>query len=290
MLGALLALLGLAPLLVSAAWYLIEGHIAQFWQALVLSNFSRSYGSDKWARIYIFFREISVPLTLGVGGLMLRRLRGEFSRDEALIAGWLAVAIIAVLVFPTYYVFYALPVLAPLCVASAPTLHRARAAALPVLLFGLLMVWHSGEIDFHARALSRAESSRLVAYVKSETPDHRLLVWGYPSYLYVMTGSAPASILAFPPHLFDLLEQGASGLDEVAETRRILAQRPEAVVIQTGLLDGQRVVATDRLVDAYVRKCKRMKQFSTRDHFGPQTQIVYSGCAAADRSAPPRSS
>ena len=278
--AALLVLLGLLPMLAAAAWYALAGHFSEFWQAVVTSNFARTYdAANRAARLGSAWSSIQ-PLVLiaGIGLVSLRR-DGSFGVAGVVLTGWLVTAGLAIAAFPTVYSHYLLTLLPPLCVAGAGIYRHARwGAPLALGLSGVYLFW-SGELNFADRASSRAESDQLVAAVRQATPHHRLLIWGFPSYLYVLADAKPPSVLAFPPHLFDAHEAGSSGIDETAEVRRILAAQPEAVVVQRPLPSFPLNARTTSAVEAYVANCREARRFMLRDHKGPQTHVLYSDCA-----------
>jgi hypothetical protein len=284
--GVLLCLLGLLPILGAAAWYLAIGYFPEFWQALVTSNFDRTYppAEERFARTLIFVKYMAAPSLLAIWGWLLIRQRGEAGAETVFVFGWLITAVLAVLVFPTIYTHYLLPILPPICICAAGALHDVRKGLPLAVAISAAFVWSSGELNIAQRAESRAVSERLVSYVRQETPNHRLLVWGFPSYLYVLAGAKPPSVLAFPPHLFDAPEAGSSGHDEVAEVRKILAQRPDAIVVQEPLPAGPVNLRTTALVDAYLRSCRRVRTFTLFAHSGPQVQHVYSRCSVREQS------
>ncbi|HWK63485.1 MAG TPA: hypothetical protein VNS34_00990 [Rhizobiaceae bacterium] len=284
--GVLLCLLGLLPMLGATAWYWAAGYFPEFWQALVTSNFDRTYPptGERLGRILIFARYMAAPLLLAVWGWCSIKQRNEAGAAATFMLGWLITANLAVLVFPTIYTHYLLPILPPLCICAAGVFRDARKGLPLAVAISAAFIWSSGELNIVHRAESRAESERLVSYLQEETPNHRLLVWGFPSYLYVLVGAKPPSVLAFPPHLFDAPEAGSSGHDEVAEVRKILAQRPEAIVVQEPLPAGPVNLHTTALVDAYLRSCRRMRSFTLLDHSGPQMQRVYSRCSDPKQS------
>ena len=278
--AALLVLLGLLPLLAAAAWYALAGHFTEFWQAVVTSNFARTYdAANRAARLGSAWISIQ-PLVLiaGIGLVSLRR-DGSFGVAGVVLTGWLVTAGLAIAAFPTVYSHYLLTMLPPLCVASAGLYRHPRWGAPLGLALSGIYLFSSGELNFADRASSRAESDQLVAAVRQATPHHRLLVWGFPSYLYVLADAKPPSVLAFPPHLFDAHEAGSSGIDETAEVRRILAAQPEAVVVQRPLPSFPRNARTTSAVEAYVANCREARRFMLRDHKGPQTHVLYSDCA-----------
>ena len=278
--AALLALLGLLPMLAAAAWYALAGHSAEFWQAVVTSNFARSYdAANRAARLWAAWLSIQPLALIAVCGLISLRRDGQFGTAAKVVTGWFIAAALAIAAFPTVYSHYLLTMLPPLCVAAAGLYRHPRwGAPLALVLSGVYLV-SSGEVNFAERARSRAESTRLVAAVRQATPHHRLLVWGFPSYLYVLADAKPPSVLAFPPHLFDANEIGSSGIDETAEVSRILAARPEAVVVQRPFPSSPLNPRTTAMVEGYVAHCHVTRRFVMRDHKGPQTHILYSECA-----------
>ena len=278
--AAVLALLGMLPMLVAAGWYAWAGHFAEFWQAVVASNFARTYDSaHRAARIGAAWVSIQPLALVAVCGLVSLHRDGRLSGKAIVVGVWLGIAVLAIMAFPTIYSHYLLTMLAPLCVAAAGLYRHARWGAPLALALGGMYLVSSGELDFAERARSRAESARLVEAVRLATPHHRLLVWGFPSYLYVLAEAKPPSVLAFPPHLFDGFEAGSSGRDEVAEVRRILAARPEAVVVQQPLPSFPVNARTSAMVDAYVARCRVVRRFALRDHKGVQQQALYTACA-----------
>ena len=278
--AALLALLGLLPMLAAAGWYALAGHFAEFWQALVTSNFARTYDSaNRAARLGSAWLSIQPLVLIAVCGLVSLRRDGKFGVAGIVVTGWLITAGLEIGAFPTIYSHYLLTMLAPLCVAGAGIYRHARWGAPLALGLSGVYLFSSGELNFAERASSRAESARLVDAVRQATPHHRLLVWGFPSYLYVLADAKPPSVLAFPPHLFDAHEAGSSGIDEIHEVRRILAARPEAVVVQRPLPSSPLNVRTIAMVEAYVATCQVARRFMLRDHKGRQTHILYSDCA-----------
>ena len=278
--AALLALLGLMPMLAAAAWYVLAGHFAEFWQAVVSSNFARSYdAANRTARLASAWVSIQPLVLIAAVGLVSLRRDGNFGMAAIVVTGWLITSGFAIAAFPTVYSHYLLTMLPPLCVAGAGLYRHPRwGAPLALALSGVYLL-SSGELNFADRARSRAESAQLVTAVRQATPHHRLLVWGFPSYLYVLADAKPPSVLAFPPHLFDAHEAGSSGIDETAEVRRILATQPEAVVVQRPLPSSPLNARTTAMVEAYVANCRAARRFVLRDHKGPQTHIMYSECA-----------
>lgn len=279
----LLSFTGALPLLAVAMWYWGTGHFAVLWQSLVLSNTTRLFdtGAGMVAR-YAILAQLLAPIGLfAVLGVRAMRPLREAPKPYFLALGWLAAASAALLSYPGLYLHYALPLLLPLCLVSAPFFARRDIGLAAFGLLSAATLIHAGAFNFAERARSRAASAQIVEYLRRETPQHRLLVLNSSPWLYREVHSVPPpTALLFPPHLYDGAEAGASGLDTSAELRRVLDWRPEAVVIQVPLPAQPLNQATVAMVDTYVHRCKRLRQFTLHDHNGPQVQAVYTDCAA----------
>jgi hypothetical protein len=279
----LLALAGALPMLAAGAWYWHIGHFADLWQALVLSNAGRLYDSPvgmltRYATMLQLLAPILLFAALGAAAMgPVRNWPGIY----AISVGWLGVAAVGMVAYPGLFLHYALPLIAPLCLVAAPFLARRDLGLRGLALLAGAMLVHAGAFDFAARARSREASAQLVTYLGKEAPQHRVMAWNLSPWLLELTGSHPPTSLLFAPHLFDGAEAASSGRDTAAEVRRVLAWRPEAVVVQEPLPARPLNMATVVLVDTYVRQCRKLRRFTLYDHNGPQVQAVYTGCASA---------
>lgn len=280
--AAILALAGALPMLVIAAWYWHVGHFDALAGALVESNFSRSYDTlqERLLRLAALLGQMGFPLAFAAlavipaGGWRTASLPVRFHLL------WFAVAFLAVAAFPNIYAHYALPMMAPLCVLCAGFFeHRRGIAGLALGALVVVNLFYAGTFNLPERVHARAAMAQFEQWVHGETPERRLLVWGSPSFLYARIGALPPSPLAFPRHLFDGAEAGASGFDEVAVLRRFLATRPETVVVQDDLLASPLNQPNIDQVQVYLRTCGVSRRFTIYDHMGPMPQTVYSRCA-----------
>ena len=277
--GVALALMAALPLLAVAATYAAAGHFAALWQALVTSNLARGYmpAAERWHRLPTVLALLALPLGFAALGAAALARRGD--REALLIVlGWAIAAGGAILVFPNIVNHYLLTALPPLCVLATGVYRRGALGLAALAGLALTVMPASAALRWQDRAASRRESAALVAYARAVTPDRRLLVWGFPSYLYVLLDAPPPRPLAFPPHLFDAGENRAAGRDQASETRRILATRPQTVIVQQPLPVSPLNLESTALVSAYVARCRARRPFMLRDEFGPERQIVYSGC------------
>ncbi|EJL29028.1 hypothetical protein [Novosphingobium sp. AP12] len=277
--AGILALAGLLPMLSAGLFYWADGHFSELWQAMVTSNFARSYADPaiRLKRVFTMAGMLAIPLLFaGIGLHAQRGARGERAAVSRLVALWALVALALVFAFPSIYVHYAQSALPPLAILCAGYFaHRRPIWPGLVAVVGLSLVL-AGTFHLHDRWRARPAAAALVEYVRAVTPEKRLLVWGMPSYLYAKIGADPVSPLAFAPHLYEAREW--TGIDQVAEVRRILAARPETVLAQAPLPSSPLNAAAVRMVEDYTRGCRRSRRFTTYDHNGPQDQVVYSRC------------
>ncbi len=222
------ALLGLAPTLAAIAWYHALGPevFARFW----FSNFAsvtlrRGYPAAKIvARLAGTGAQLSPFLVCAVLGW---RWRPDERRSEAAVAfGWLAAALVGYAMIGAFFDHYALPLLVPLAIVAAPALGRSPAALLGgALAAAALFAFHwSSEPD--DRVSARAAADVMAAHARQGCP----YVFAGDSILYHLSGTCVPTAYAFPSTLAYEAEQGATGIDEAKEVRRIMGTRPPVVV------------------------------------------------------------
>jgi hypothetical protein len=280
--GAFLAIAGALPILLVTLWYWRIGHFAELWQALVTSNFNRIYDSPlgRLQRVLALSGLLGLPLLFAIVGYRCAGAEGTGRRPLGLLALWAIAATGAVAIYPNIYLHYALTLVAPLCVLGAAFFDRPQIGTAGFVALVTVNLALSDSFDIEARQHARAAASQLVSYVRQETPGGDLLVWGAPSYLYAEIGTRPPSRLALPAHFYEGAEAGASGIDEVAELRRILATGPQTVVVQESNPPSPPNTANILQVQEYVRHCRRVRRFTIYDRHGKQAQAVYSACKA----------
>lgn len=282
---ALLAGIAVLPWALTYAWYARAGHVPELYQALIGSNLHRQY--DSWigraTRMTILVGQIILPLAFGVLGA--RRLERETQRRDVLafVVLWAAAAFLSIAGFPIVYSHYVLPLLPALCILASGYFARGTAGALAFAGTISVALISGHTLDLPQRWKAHRDGAAVVAYVRAVTPHGKLLVWGIPSYLYSQLGVKPPSILAFPAHFYQGDESGVSGLDERAELRRILATRPETVVVQDPILARPLNAPNMAAVARYVRTCPQIRRMMLWDHNGEQPQVIYSRCRGFQR-------
>jgi len=222
------ALLGLAPTLAAIAWYKMVGPAAfdSFW----FSNFAsvalrRSYPAAKIAgRLAGTIAQLS-PFLLCA--LWSWRTEPAGRRPELTLAlGWLAAALIAFAMIGAFFDHYALPLLMPLAIVAAPALGRSRRALAASAVAAAILFAVHWEIEPDDRATAYAAARIMAAHAGQGCP----YVFAGDSVLYLLAHACVPTAYAFPSTLAYEAEQGATGIDEAAEVRRVLATRPPVVV------------------------------------------------------------
>jgi hypothetical protein len=236
----------IAPTLAAAGCYAASGHFDAWWFANVTSIAMRGPGlhAATVTRVWVLAALIlpmlvCVPLRRWIG---TPPTSGRERDDRRFLDGWMAIALLGVVLFGTWFNHYALPLCAPLGVVAAPLWTR-RAGRLWLLTliaasfgWGQRMLWHHqitrGDAQVLAHAAKAMAGSQGCAFVYD----------GYPAF-YDVTNSCLLTTHAFPAHLQARNEMGATGIDEVAEVRRIMALRPERVMVMGPAYDEENLAA-----------------------------------------------
>lgn len=224
--GAIWAALGIAPTAAVVASYYQRGP-ADF-QAFWFANFAsvalrKGYPAAKIAaRLAGTTTQLSPFIVCAIVGWRVRP-----QRTETLLAfGWLAAALVAFAMIGAFFDHYALPLMVPLTMIAAPVLGRGRAAAAgTAIVAAILFVFHlATEPDDRGSAYLVAQA--MAANEGGDCP----YVFAGDSILYHLAHACLPTAYAFPSTLAYEPEQGATGIDEAAEVRRIMARRPPVVV------------------------------------------------------------
>ncbi|MCY7339558.1 MAG: hypothetical protein LH465_06355 [Sphingomonas bacterium] len=158
----------------------------------------------------------------------LPRAGAPLSLDRRLLLGWIFAASVGYLFVPYFFDHYALPLLVPLSIAGASVYSRRRGY---VWLIGLTFLSIAfGHLFSFAKHAKRAATFNQLAEVTSrELHGGCLYVATGHTQLYTATGACRVTPFVFPDHLTTNAEVGATGVDSIAELRRIFAQRPAVV-------------------------------------------------------------
>lgn len=224
--AALWFALGLAPTGLIAAMYWAHGPAA--FHAFQFANFESiflraryAYPPDLIARRLLGTNALLLPLT--VCAALAWRQRDE---RRVLAFGWLGAAIAGYVVLGTFFDHYALPLVAPLALLAAVTFARHRRAMIAALALGLVLL----VVRTVIRHDDRAGAYRLAAVVAANSGNQCPYIFTGDAITYLLARTCLPTAYAFPSTLAYAPEQGASGIDEAAEVRRILAHRPPVIV------------------------------------------------------------
>ncbi|MCH2486199.1 MAG: hypothetical protein MK010_00430 [Erythrobacter sp.] len=269
---------GAMPTLSIAAYYWGAGYWTEFWQAMMLSNLSKSYDATN-SLFGATIMAILIAPVLALGFLSLRRApSSDFKR---FVQVWLAAALLGLLSVPNFHLHYALPLLVPLSLASAPILARPLAGSAGLVLVVTISFAIHSPFDF-ARTKRTIGAMESLARTIQEHDDGRfMLIFDGPPMLYHLAGHRSPTPLAFPPHLSHGAERNVSHLDTEAEIRRLLAQRPGAIVDVRDFKHRPPNLETAALVNAYVKaNCRLLKSRVVQDRTVDFTVRVHGECAS----------
>ncbi|USI71795.1 ArnT family glycosyltransferase [Sphingomonas morindae] len=236
----------LLPTAAAAAWYGAIGQGGAWYFANIASILARRPEAPAMVaeRIRVMLA-LMLPLVLAVP---LRRWTGARPTDAGASAalrfvdGWAASALLGVVLFGTWFNHYALPLFAPFAAAAAPLGRRTIGRVYLVLALAIGTVWGQRLLLRHQH--SRGDARVLAAATAAARgATGCLFVYdGYPAW-YDTTHSCLPTTRPFPAHLQALNEQGATGIDEVREVRRIMDARPSRVMTLTPRYAGENLAA-----------------------------------------------
>ena len=259
--GVALLWMGIAllPTLAVGAWYLHAGHFAAFFDANFVSIFKR--GSDGWQAPWRLVKEVAVltPFWLALfhGASLPGADPGRHPKSHLVLKVWGLAACTGFLLFGTWYDHYVAPLLVPLCVLAAPALARTGPGQ---KIWGRLLLGF-GAIAGLAVSLYQVKQhgdarqyGLMQAQIQREMHGGCLYIYeGELAFYRTVNACLPTSRI-FPNHLNTTIEAAAVGVDPTAEVRRIMASRPDVVVMRA---PGQNMhlpnLATRRSVEAALR-------------------------------------
>ena len=229
-------LAGLAPTLAIGTYYWFLGKEAfdAFWFANVTSIFLRAgYPADQLAMRLLGIVATLSPLIVSAAIAWGWRPRAD-RREEALIGfGWLAAAGGGFLLIGTFFDHYALPLVAPVTVIAARALGRSSRLLIATLALGLLL----NVVERGIKNNDGEGAYAVAALVKANSHGDCPYVFIGDTITYELAGTCLPTRYAFPNLLSYTTEQGATGIDEATEVRRILAARPPVIVTSTRRLE-----------------------------------------------------
>lgn len=224
----MLALAGALPTLAAAGCYWAMGPhaFAAFWFANVESILLRPpYPADQLAmRLLGIFAQLAPLIVTGL-------LPGpaQHGAERRLVRLWTLAALIGFGAIGTFFDHYALPLVAPFAIAAAPALGERRRLAAGITGFAVLLLGVRAALRPDDAAGARAVARVVALNSRGGCP----YVFIGDTITYHLAGACIPTAYAFPNLLAYTTEQGATGIDEAAEVRRILVRRPPVIVTST---------------------------------------------------------
>ncbi|WP_037493604.1 hypothetical protein [Sphingomonas sp. PAMC 26605] len=220
--------LGLAPTLAAIGFYWQLGPAA--FRAFCYDNF----GSIVARGHYSYPMELTLRRLAGISAQLLLlvlcaavAIRRDRARVEIRLAiAWACAAFVPFVLLGVFFDHYALPLLPPLLTLAAVTFGRHRRIALGIVAAGLTV--------FAVEAAIRPDDApgvrALAGVVKANSGNECPYVFIGDVIVYHLADACIPTAYAFPSTLAYAPEQAATGIDEAAEVRRILAHRPPVIV------------------------------------------------------------
>jgi len=242
--GLLWALVAALPTLIAWASYVAMGH-GEMW---VFSNFRSVF-----LRAPLPADAVLEELAGGLGSMLLlfvaaaiglwRRPRGNGAVLFALC--WLAAATLALVLIGTYSPHYWIPLVPPCAILAVPALQAMRRTAIGFAVVAL--VASQALVGFFIYSKGDARTVAHMVAAIGPVPNCLFVFDGFPA-LYQETKSCLPSRFLFPNMLNGSQLVGAIGVDPTAEVERIMAAKPDAVVLDEPRW-ALRNMATNAIVD-----------------------------------------
>lgn len=228
-----LAFAALIPTIAAGGYFFAVGH----WQDFFYANFQSILGRKASPMVELAGNAAILALILSpLLVLAFWRMTERFQPIHIFLRGWLIAALTALLLFGTWFDHYGLPVMLPAgCCAAAFFARHPRSHALALLVIVAL----AGQSLLVQKRFERgtAEQVRQIAAAVGHG-NGCLFVYSGPMIMYPLTDRCSQSKYVFPSHLHRRREDGATGVSQLVEVKRILRQAPEEIVI-VGAYQGE---------------------------------------------------
>ncbi|PKB25770.1 dolichyl-phosphate-mannose-protein mannosyltransferase [Novosphingobium kunmingense] len=251
---ALWIAVGAAPTLACAAWYSGAGYWSEYWQAMYYSNVRKS--STQPLELVLNISRF-VLATYPLWGLYLLSLLASEEKNKKTIATrfctlWIASSMCGIAIIPNFYVHYAIPIVSPFLLYISLIFDRRDIGFFCftfVLLFTMVLFNPANRLD---RKSSIESTHAMVRDIAANRTRGGLFVFDGPSYVYAIAEERPPGRLVFPYHFSQGDERNVSHIDTAAETRRILRNKPEFVMLAPFDITYPSNVETRQMVETYV--------------------------------------
>ncbi len=225
--GAVWMLLGALPTLAVVALYATRppADFAMFWSADFGSVLLKhGFPASKIAMRLLGTTAQLAPLWL----CTIAAVRAGGPPALRIAIGWLIAALIGFAMIGSFFDHYALPLVAPFAILASRTFTRHPRALWLSLMAGLAVF----VVKLAMRPDDASGARMTAAFVAAHTPAGECpYVFAGDSITYLLAHACTPTRYAFPSTLAYAAEQGATGIDEAGEVRRIMAGSPPAVVM-----------------------------------------------------------
>lgn len=250
---------GLLPTALVAGFYFATGHFEAFAFANFLSIFDRGPLTGHLRDAYRMLVGImAFPLIVcALAGAWKFLRRADRSASYAIVLGWSVSAAVSSLMIGNIYIHYFAPVVAPLLILASPALAMSRSGAILGGTAAVLAVFFYNpgfhkELSIGNRHAIAGAADVLAPYVGRGRDC--LYVFDGPTALYPATHSCLPTIYIYPDHLSNSMEAPAIGVDAAQEVRRILANRPAAIITASRPIVPRYNALTAQLVNQAVAR------------------------------------
>lgn len=225
--------LGLMPTGLVALYYAAIGQFDAFFYANFTSIFDRGGLSGEIQAFFLRYTGL-ILLPLAIIGLSSwlerRRLTGNRIAFAA-IATWGVTCFAAVVMTGSLYIHYAVPIVPPLAIMAGAFVGQARIRLAATAMLAFYVLFLTGYTSAFSKNRGDIEAiAQMTALLKPHVGQGCLYIYDGPSALYTTTGSCLPSRRPYPDHLNNLQEIHSMGMDQAGEVRRILDNRPMAIV------------------------------------------------------------
>jgi hypothetical protein len=241
------------------------------WLAYAAFGHGQVFAYANFLSIFHRVEEPAVELRGRLGGIVARTLilivpalaapwlhpvvSEEEKRTYRFVWGWFAASWVGLLLFGSYYLHYALPLLVPTAALLI------RALSLPVLGPVLALLTVINGFAGSERRLSqdiatrggKGDVARLVADIRQNLRGGCLYVYDGDAILYHLAHACFLTRYVFPTHLNSVKEAGALDVDSVIALRRVLAAGP-TVIVTWWPHDALREPSHNAIVDAVLSR------------------------------------
>lgn len=261
-----LAVIALLPTAGAIAVYAAIGQLDAFLFANFLSISARGIDPplERWSNLGKLVLFLAPLVAMAVDSV---RQAPDGPSERRFMLWWFGAALAGVLIFGGWYDHYALPAFVPGAICAGGFFAgRPRGGAYVLALVALI-----GQVTVIANRIGRggpAEFDALIAAIGSG-PGCLWVYSGTPK-IYAAVDRCRVTKYIFPSHLYRTRETGAIGVSQAVEVRRILGEKPAAIIMRPRSIGErfdirsgvERVVARDYAVAA-------------RQSLGSETLTIY---------------